>query len=112
MRWFLLSAALLATACTPPTESDLQLHQIAARDAVADARTAIARGDLRFVAIHGFSTEVPGVTLTERELNQDHRLIEGTSDFYTSPAELALNERAREYATQYNAEILAARSRR
>jgi len=81
--------------------------------AVSDAQNAIAKGDFRLLAVNGYATEVPvprnfgGAAPKSIEVS----VIEGTSDAYSNPRCIELNDRARRYAEIYNKEILSAPER-
>jgi hypothetical protein len=83
--------------------------------AVSDARKAIAKGDLRLLAVMGYTTEIPvnnsGLEMVERfntaVKSNEVSVIEGTSDTPAGPQCAELNKRARRYAEIYNKEILS-----
>jgi hypothetical protein len=75
--------------------------------AAPDARKAIAKGDLRFVAVYGFSYYVPGVAWDYDRGTSGLRFVEGTSDFSSNLWEALFNETAYSYAEAYNTVILA-----
>src|SRR5437868_13542851 len=67
------------------TDSPLKRYETA--DAVADFQSALKAGDLRFLAIRGYTLIVPGVD--DYKIKYAHRysyrIIEGTSDTVTGP---------------------------
>jgi hypothetical protein len=75
----------------------------------ADAEAAIARGDLRLLAVYGITLEVPGTTETPSKLREKYglRILEGTGDAITGPKDQALNKLARKYARTYNQTIIS-----
>lgn len=83
--------------------------------AVSDARSTIAKGDLRLLAVMGYTTEIPvnngGLEVVERfnaaVKSNEVLVIEGTSDTPSAAMCAALNDRARRYAAIYNREILS-----
>ena len=79
------------------------------QEAEADAKKAVARGDLRLLAVYVLTTEVPGTNLDAMKLpaNVKLRMLEGTSDAIKSSANRLFNENARTYAAKYNRTILA-----
>jgi hypothetical protein len=81
--------------------------------AESDARSAIARGDRRLLAVYGYTTEVPGVNagVTELRARYGLRMLEGTSDSYKGSKDKALNENARKYASLYNRVVISESSK-
>jgi hypothetical protein len=83
-----------------------ELRRLKDANPEADAANAIARGDLRFLAVGGFTTDVPGVpTPKENSLVRTHgvRAIPGTSD---NPVSIELQILAVGYAERYNKHLL------
>lgn len=83
-----------------------ELRRLKDANPEADAANAIARGDLRFLAVSGFSTDVPGVPMPkENSFVRTHgvRLIPGTSD---NPVSIELQVVAVRYAERYNKHLL------
>jgi hypothetical protein len=84
------------------------LHAIEGADAVADARQAIERGDLRFLAVGGYAESLPGVDSVPdrselvKRAGGKPRLIEGTGGGFDVPGKARLNELAVGYASAYN----------
>ena len=86
-----------------------------------EARRAIARGDLRFLAVCGYACIPPGVpfdsaarspdSLPVRSLDSLH-VIEGTSDNVVNADVARLNDVASDFATPYNRVIWRERLRR
>jgi hypothetical protein len=86
---------------------------LAALDPEDEAREAIARGDLRFLATCGFACLPTGIDRPAARIPQDSlHIIAGTSDAVTSEEVARLNAVAREYASRYNQVILEARRAR
>jgi hypothetical protein len=79
------------------------LERIKIDTAVADADKALRRGDGRVLGVVGFSS-VPGEGNRSSARSCGVRIIKGTSDV-VSDRTMALNLRARGYATAYNARI-------
>jgi hypothetical protein len=67
--------------------------------------SALGAHDLRFLGVYGYSLEVPGVPETEaaRISKNGVLAIPGTSDAVVSEEHGTLDEKARAYATEYNA---------
>jgi hypothetical protein len=90
-----------------------ELRRLESADPAADVTTAIARGDLRFLGIAGYTVTVPGVlSVTGPPSDKDNerlvarhgvRVIEGTSD---DKAVLAFQMAAIRYAERYNTLLL------
>jgi galactitol-specific phosphotransferase system IIC component len=79
---------------------------------VKDAKIAIAKRDLKFIAVHGFALSIPGLSETEQSsamVNNNFRVIEGTGDDLCSEEHAQLNTKAIEYASRYNETIMEAK---
>lgn len=81
------------------------LQALSHRDAAADAREALARGDYRLLMLGGFVGSVPGVTDPGKHTT---RMLDGTSDT-TSDACRRIAATAEAYAVKYNRAIVQAR---
>lgn len=77
-------------------------------DPVADALEAIKQGDLRFLAVRGYTVIVPGVPDFQEKYAPKYtcRIIEGTSDAFSSSAERDVQLQVRDYAKKYNLTLL------
>jgi hypothetical protein len=77
--------------------------------AEADANEAISHGDLRFLAVQGYSLEIPGVTgdVSKIEATYGIKFLSGTSDVIENNEHQRLDVNAREYALRYNKTLLA-----
>ena len=73
-------------------------------NAEADARSAVARGDTRLLAVYGYTVQVPGVRADTGELKVKYglRMLEGTTDSYKDDRDRQMNENVRRYASIYN----------
>jgi hypothetical protein len=83
------------------------LHQVKGANPEADLKLAIAKNDLRFIAVNGFAAGmVPGTDQNgvDRALIEARgtRTIRGTSDYQDA----RLNQLAWTYARAYNRELL------
>jgi hypothetical protein len=78
------------------------IEKLAQRDAAADARAAMAKGDRHLLMLGGFVGEVPGVTDADA---YSTRMVEGTSD---TIGEACSKHRgiAEAYAAKYNRTII------
>ncbi len=76
--------------------------------AESNAKSAIARGDRRLLAVYGLTLEVPGVSDDVRRLRTQYglRILEGTSDAIKSAQDRQTNLNARKYATLYNRVVI------
>ena len=111
-----LFAAFAASAQTTPSP-DLIAQQIRhlrwldTADVRADFQRHVVREhDIRFIAVYGFTTMLPGTDdRRDAPLIRQHgyRYIEGTSDAILSPEHHRLIDRAKEYARQYNSMLLS-----
>lgn len=81
------------------------IEQLAHRDPVADAHSALAKGDTHLLMLGGFVGSVPGVSHADGYAT---RMIEGTADTRT---EACTRKRAlaAAYATKYNGTIVRGR---
>lgn len=89
---------------------------LARLDPEVEAHAAIARGDLRFIAVCGYACMPSGVPLDSAMRTRDSlalrdslRSIPGTSDAIFNQDVARLNTEAHEYATRYNRIIWAHR---
>ena len=103
-------ALALSPACADPSPSrpptDLsELRRIASSSPATDLEDAIARSDLRFVGVYGFTVEVLGVPDWDAG-SYGLRMIPGTSDATESQEHYRLNQQARQYALEYNLLLL------
>jgi hypothetical protein len=90
--------------CTPKADVGCPaIERLAHRDAVADARTALAKGDRHLLMLGGFVGSVPGV---ENSDGYPTQMIEGTSDAKITDACARLGPTAEAYATKYNRTIV------
>jgi len=89
--------------CTPaPDATCPSIESHSHRDAVADARAALARGDSHLLMLGGFVGVVPGVRDSSGYAT---RTIAGTSDT-TTDACRRLRATAEAYATKYNQTVV------
>ena len=94
---FILIAAL--SSCSPPNQTGCPaIEKLAHRDAAADARIALARGDRRILMLGGFAGQTPGVVNAD---GRDVRMMEGTSDTETGAC-WRQGATAEAYAAKYN----------
>ena len=90
-----------------------QVAKLNVDTAETDARAAIAHGDVRLMAVYGFTIEVPGVDESVEKLRQLYglRMLEGTGDAIKGPQDRLLNENARRYAAKYNQTVISSSPR-
>ena len=96
-------ALIVLAGCTQQPEVGCPaIEKLAQRDAAADARAALAKGDRHLLMLGGFVGEVPGVTDTDA---YSTRMVEGTSD---TVGEACSKHRgvAEAYASKYNQTII------
>lgn len=91
---------------TAHSESKLRRYETA--DPNADLQVAIKKGDLRFLAIRGYTVIVPGVEdyKSKYASKYSYRILEGTSDVVNGPEDLRLQSVAQRYAEKYNRLLL------
>jgi hypothetical protein len=84
------------------------LNWIKSSNAINDAKCAIEKDSIYFIGVYGFSTEFPGLSISDSMLIKKipTKIIGGTGDMIISPEMTELNYRAREYALQFNSIIL------
>ncbi len=122
-----LAAVALLSACETRAESDgtrplrERSPELVARadslrklDAIQEARAAIGRGDLRYVAVCGYTCVPVGIDLNGPGATglDSLRFVEGTSDAPENEDAVQLNVTAAAYATAYNRVIESERIRR
>ena len=96
--------AVVLGGCT--TKADVgcpAIERLAHRDAVADARAALAKGDRHLLKLGGFVGSVPGV---ENSDGYQTQMIEGTSDAKIMDGCARLGPAAEAYAAKYNRTIV------
>lgn len=82
-----------------------QINQLKHADPKADLDAALAKGDFRFVALHGIGPMVPAVEDYDVEVVEKRygiRYIENTTDKPQDEQEKELNTTAWGYAEKYN----------
>jgi hypothetical protein len=98
---------MVLTGCTSQPEAQCPIENLSKRDAVADARAALANGDRHLLMVGGFVGTVPGVEDSE---SYPTRMMEGTSD--TDIRRCAGQRAAAEaYAAKYNQTVVRATAR-
>jgi hypothetical protein len=75
-------------------------------DPTSEAKAALERGDRRFLAVQGFSTEAPGVEDFHMVDRNGIVIIDDTTDYISTLTQSYFKERARDYANDYNRYIL------
>jgi hypothetical protein len=98
----LVGIAALAACTSKPEATCPSIEALAHRDAIADARAALAQGDRHLLMLGGFAGVVPGVRDSNAYSTQ---MIEGTSDT-TTEACRRLGRTAEAYATKYNQTVV------
>jgi hypothetical protein len=115
-----ISVALLSFSATVfadsiPTDSikPEMVAQLKVTNAESDARSAVAHGDKRLLAVYGYTLMVPGVHDDASALRAKYglRILNGTSDAYKDSSDREFNENARKYASIYNRIVVAESSK-
>jgi hypothetical protein len=118
MRVLLVATAALLAGCATDTTATLPEHSgsraehllrwLYHADPQRDLAAALARGDQRFVGLHGYADSVPGFDSPYEDLPKRYgvRYLRGTSDAMTSEEDHRLNDLADQYAKKYNALLL------
>jgi hypothetical protein len=101
-RAVLLGVAALAGCTSKPEATCPAIEALSHRDAVADARAALTKGDRHLLMLGGFVGVVPGV---EDPGSLPTHMMEGTSDLKTEAC-APLGATAEAYATKYNRTIV------
>jgi hypothetical protein len=102
MRAVLIGIAALAGCTSKPRPTCPGIEVLAHKDATADARAALARGDRHLLTLGGFVGSVPGVQHWDGYQLQE---IEGTSDTATEACR-RLGATAEAYASRYNQTVV------
>ena len=93
--------------CSPQPQTGCPpIEKLANRDAAADARAALARGDRRLLMLGGVFGAAPPLGVTNANLHLDQvKIMEGTSD---DPSKACDSQRAtaETYARNYNRIIM------
>jgi hypothetical protein len=98
----LFCIAALASCTSQPHADCPAIERLAQRDAAADARTALAKGDRHLLMLGGFVGSVPGVQNPNGHTTQ---MMEGTSDVRTAAC-AGQRATAEAYATKYNLTVV------
>jgi len=101
--------ALTGCVTEPEYPEVAQLKWITKADPVADARRALAAGDLRLIAVYGVTWSIPGVAWDKKQQYRQQfgvKFIEGTGDAFVSQEHYRLAVKAGEYAKSYNLFVL------
>ena len=97
-----IALTALASCTEQPGAGCPAIEKLARRDAAADARAALAKGDHHLLMLGGFVGEIPGVSNTDA---YPTRMVEGTSE--TTPnACRRRRDVAEAYAAKYNRTIV------
>jgi len=84
----------------------VKLRTLLGTDPVTQAKSALARGDTRLLAVAGYTITVPGIDESSCSIPSGRIVvIPGTSDALLTEEHAQLNARAQVYAQRYNAEI-------
>jgi hypothetical protein len=105
MKFFVIAALLALGSCTQPKSGCPAIEALSQRNAVADARTALAKGDHHLLMLGGFVGEVPGVSNAN---GYSTRMVEGTSDTTSNECRQRVSI-AKAYAEKYNRTIVQPR---
>ena len=108
--FFLFVALLFSSSCSLEQsdwcqETEVKLSWLRSADPISDAKTAIENNNKKYVAVYGFSIEIPGISEEESfeaYSNNNYEAIEGTGDDLCSEEHAELTNMAREYASNYN----------
>lgn len=90
---------------TDSNNSTIDVGRLYVADPLDDFRKSVENKDYRFVGIYGYALSVPGVNPICIDPDRDVKLIEGTSDTYSSYEEEKFNVVARVYADHYNFQL-------
>ena len=95
--------------CNERLKQHPHLNKYLNADPVEDARKALGKGDIQFLAVYGFTNYVPGVPDFSEKYSQKYTffIIEGTSDAFHSPSDMALQLQVTDYAKKYNQTLLS-----
>lgn len=91
--------------CRNTTSDSVDVSWLYEASPLEDFKEAVNREDYRFIGIYEYSLVVPGVKLKCIDVEKDVKLIEGTSDSYSSYEEEKFNVVAKVYADHYNFQL-------
>jgi len=115
MKKYILFSAIVVYALVPPlvsignSDTVAKLKWVETSDPLVDAKRSIKANDFRLLAVLGYTWVLPGVKDERKfKLRKKYgiKIIEGTSDVLESEEHARLIKLARNYAYQYNREIL------
>lgn len=92
-----------------PTPNLAEMKRIEKLDPKAEFKKAIAKKYLRFIAVRGVGTEVPGVPQSIANpfvQKYGFDVVDGTSDFIETTEQGRLDDVVRRYALSYNKMLL------
>jgi hypothetical protein len=95
-----------------PADSQLfaaKLRWVQTADPIADAKTATAKGQVKLLAVYGYTWSIPGTKEQERfELQRKFgvQFVEGTSDALEDAEHERLTKQVVAYASAYNRYLL------
>jgi hypothetical protein len=102
-----LAAAMLAACSHKQPEPCSSIDKLVSRNPVADAESALAKGDRHLLSLGGFAPTVPGVSDDVAINAADAVELEGTTDT-TTEACYRIRHVAEQYASKYNQTIMRA----
>ena len=84
-----------------------ELRDLEHQDPIVECRSAVKRGDWRFLAVRGYSISIPGLETNQSLWGNSslQRVIAGTSDYVTSEEQWRLQFVAHKFATEFNLEM-------
>ncbi len=93
-------------------DEEKELAWIVNANSTLNANSAISNNDLKFIAVYGFTLEIPGLTEKEELIAKNiknYTALKGTTDALCSSVHGELVAKARKYAFTYNKLIGAAK---
>jgi len=102
--------SVILGACAPTKEIAGPYEQMRSEfnleRAVKDADDAFGNGDFRFLAIQGYTQEIPGVNLSPGEQQKfGIRVVDKSTDSYENEQAQARSKQIRKYTALYNREM-------
>ena len=100
---FLFLSLLIAGGIVLADDQLNYLKSLRNMDPIKDAHKAIKQGNLKYLAVGGYATSVPGVDTKDCLVERKYTIfIKGTGDEWEDTEHMMLQKTAEDYALKYN----------